>query len=121
MSALQLSASFETSYKNFESYPGNLICKTSYLYAIKASKERLDAAAPKLFTSNNGEVDIPTRDSEPMPNNEFNSNSRAFKKRNILSEEKLKEWLGDRSFIDPQTGTLQGSLATKEDPQCRFM
>jgi hypothetical protein len=121
MTALQLPASFESSYKDFESYPSNLICKTSYLYAIKASRKRLDAAASKLFTSKDDEVEVPTRESQPMPSGVFDPNARAFQKKNILSDEKLKIWLGDTLTINPQTRAFQGGLATKEDPQCRFM
>jgi hypothetical protein len=121
MTALQLPANFTTSYKDFESYPSNLICQTSYLYAIRASKERLDATAHKLFTTNDGEVEVPTRDSLPMPNCVFQADSRAFQKKNILNDDKLRGWLGDTSSINQQTGTPEGSLATQEDPKCRFM
>jgi hypothetical protein len=131
MTALQLPTNFESSYTDFESYPSNLICQTSYLYAVKASKERLDAAAPKLFTSQDGEVEIPFRESLPSGVGRFPSladsqcdldaNFQDFRKRNILSDDKLKKWLGDTTTINPATQAPEGSLATQEDPKCRFM
>lgn len=59
---LKLPAAFELSYDNFESYPDRLICPTSYHHAIEASKARLNAIAPKLFTSKDVEVKVVFRD-----------------------------------------------------------
>jgi hypothetical protein len=127
--ALQLPHAFELSYRDFESYPSNLICQTSYLYAIKASKERLDAAAPKLFTSQDGEVEVPFRESLLSGVGRFRADSRcdwyadlqAFQKRNILNDDKLKKWLGDTTTVNSATQAPEGSLATQRDPKCRFM
>ena len=42
-------------------------------------------------------------------------------KRNVFSDEELKEWLGDTSGR-PQTGQVQvESLATRRDPRSRFV
>jgi hypothetical protein len=45
----------------------------------------------------------------------------AFQKKKVLDDSGLKEWLGDRSTLDPLTSTPIGDLATKRDPKCRFM
>jgi hypothetical protein len=46
---------------------------------------------------------------------------KAFERKKILDETALKNWLGDRSTIDPLTSTPVGELATRKDPKCRFM
>jgi hypothetical protein len=45
----------------------------------------------------------------------------AFERKKVLDETSLKEWLGDRSTIDPLTSTPVGESATRRDPKCRFM
>jgi len=47
--------------------------------------------------------------------------SKAFERKKVLDETSLKEWLGDRSTIDPLTLTPVGELVTRKDPKCRFM
>ncbi|ERF69788.1 hypothetical protein EPUS_07044 [Endocarpon pusillum Z07020] len=113
MAHLQLSQAFEQSYKSFEAYPCNLVYQPSYLGVLKAYRDRLNNAAAKLFTANNGEVYIPFRDLLP--------NEQAFEKRNIFDDEALKDWIGDRSTVDSLTSTPVGDLATRRDPKCRFV
>jgi hypothetical protein len=102
---------FKDSYKACESYPQSLVYQTSYPAAVKLCRARLDNASQSLFTTAGGEVHVPFRD--------FNGQS--FEKRNITSDNKLKEWIGDHSTTDPATSKVVGELATKRDPKCRFM
>lgn len=110
---LQLPRDFEKSYEDFLSYPCNLVCKTSYLGTLKTYKARLQDASTTLFNKPNGKMHVPFRD--------WNATSQMFDKQNILSDVKLKEWLGDQSVVDPLTSSRVGPLATRRDPKCRFI
>lgn len=44
-----------------------------------------------------------------------------FERRNILNDDKLRNWLGDQSIIDPQTLACTDVVLTRKDPRCRFM
>jgi hypothetical protein len=48
-------------------------------------------------------------------------NSLAWEKVNILTENKLKERLGDNSRWDLTRQTTVGAVATRRDPICRFL
>lgn len=61
---MQLPHEFRSSYEDFLSYPCNLVHKSTYASSLDAYKTRLDAAAPKLFTKDEAEVDVPFRDLE---------------------------------------------------------
>ncbi len=53
---------FEASINDFESYPENLIHRTTYLGALKAHKTQLDTIEKKLFTQNAHDINVPFRD-----------------------------------------------------------
>ncbi|KAI9795256.1 MAG: hypothetical protein M1833_007278 [Piccolia ochrophora] len=107
MSTLALPEPFKQSYESAESYPLNLVYQTSYFNALHAYQTRLDDAEPKLFTKKDAEVFVPFRD--------VLSTGQGFEKQNILDDEALKAWLGDKST------TRSGALATKKDRKCRFI
>ena len=65
MVSLQIPHSFKHSYERFESYPGNLVCQTSYAGSINALLRKLDDAAPKLFVAKDIDIDVPFRDLQP--------------------------------------------------------
>jgi hypothetical protein len=56
----------------------------------------------------------------PTPT-ELGLNNIVFSRKNILSDQKLREHLGDTSSVDAATGNVIGHYATKKDPKCRFM
>ena len=62
MTTLHSPCTFEQSYENFESYPCNLIHKTSYPGTWKGYKQRLDNAASKLCSKNEMTIEVPFRD-----------------------------------------------------------
>jgi hypothetical protein len=124
----QLPVSFQLSYENFESYPQNLVYKTTYTAVLKAYAARLEEASSTIFTEKDEDADVPFRDfrGQGKFSHYCSMSSRlisgaAFERRNILKDAKLKEWIGDNSSIDPLTSTRTGALATKTDPKCRFM
>ncbi|KAL1966201.1 hypothetical protein VTN77DRAFT_4753 [Rasamsonia byssochlamydoides] len=106
MAALPLCDAFKNSYQQLDSYPSNLLYQTTYRGALEAFSRRLDDAAPRLFAKEE-EAFVPFRDLLPS--------GQGFEKQNILDDNALKEWLGDRSATRP------GVLATKKDPKCRFI
>ena len=129
MASLQLSDDFKKSYTNCDYFPSNLIRDTTYLWAQKACRERLDDASAKLFTPMD-DVEVPFRDllpagtGKPMPTDFYSPQSlriSGFQKRYIFNDYELKEWLGDISKIDPSTGAITGDIATKAVPKCRFV
>jgi len=71
MGSLQISDSFQNSYKSCETYPCNLVHQTSYPGAVQAYRNRLDNASSKLFTSNEEEILIPFRDLLPNEQGDF--------------------------------------------------
>lgn len=119
---------FKLSYKDFESYPHNLIYRTTCTAELKAYEARLDEASPTLFIEEDEAADVPFRDFGERGKFSHSPSSglaltpcAAFERRNIFNDSKLKDWIGDRSSIDPLVATLTGPLATKPDPKCRFM
>lgn len=126
---------FKLSYRDFESYPRNLIYRTTCMAEIKAYEARLDEASPTLFIRENeaadGEdkaADVRFRDfgeRGKYSHSPFSGSAltpcAAFAKHKIFNDPKLKDWIGDQSSIDPLVATLTGPLATKPDPKCRFM
>ena len=60
--SLQISQSFASSIKNFESYPENLIHRATYLSVSRAYRTRLDGIEKKLFATKAADVNVPFRD-----------------------------------------------------------
>lgn len=59
---MQLSLSFVRSYEKFESYPRNLIQKSSYPAALEAYANRLTNASATLFTDQDINIHVPVRE-----------------------------------------------------------
>ncbi|KAH8796953.1 hypothetical protein F5882DRAFT_22088 [Hyaloscypha sp. PMI_1271] len=108
-----LAESFKRSYGDFESYPRNLICQTTYRDAADAYYARLRGAERTLLVQDEDEIEVPFRDLLPS--------AQGFVKQNIFDDEALKAWLGDISIPGPVAGSTVGELATKKDPLCRFI
>lgn len=53
---------FKLSYGDFESYPHNLIYRTTCTAELKAYEARLDEASPTLFIGEDEAADVPFRD-----------------------------------------------------------
>jgi len=125
---MNLTPEFAKSYKAFEDYPTQLVYSASYPSALQAIKSRLGEAESNLLHQGDDKNHIPFLDLEPNGGLCYSSRHNAVypltfsvlpSKQNILNDNALKEWLGDRS--DPQTSNVTGHLATKKDPKCRFM
>ena len=116
---LQLPNAFKISYSDFSLYPQNLVYQTSYPSALTGYRTRLDDSSSRLFVTKDTDLDIVFRD----------YNGQAFERKNVRGDEKkkisgdvvLREWMGDKSIIDPITCNITDVLATKKDPKCRFM
>ena len=127
---MNLTPEFAKSYKTFESYPTQLVYSASYPSALQAIQSRLAEAESNLLHKDDDKNHIPFLDLEPNGGLCYSSRQNTAypltflalpSKQNILSDIALKEWLGDRSIVDPQTSNVTGHLATKKDPKCRFM
>lgn len=122
---------FATSYKDFTSYPLNVVQKGAYHYALESRQSRLHELAPKLFTQDPQKIDVRFRDTtanrqgqlnpEIMRASAYTQMPTAFERDQIVDDNQLKKRLGDGSVRDPQTALLAGDIATKRDPTCRFM
>lgn len=58
----QAPGDFAASINDFESYPENLIYRTTYVGALKAHKTQLDTIEKKLFTQKACDINVPFRD-----------------------------------------------------------
>lgn len=127
-----LPVSFQLSYEGFESYPYNLIYRTTCMAINKAYKTRLDEldeALLKLFIEKDEAADVPFLDFRglgkfshcPAPTIYLLTVFTVFENRHICNDSKLKEWMEGRSSIDPLVTTRTRELVTQPDPKCRFM
>ena len=66
-----LAESFKRSYGNFESYPRDLICQTTYRDAADAYFARLRGAERTLFVQDEDEIEVPFRDLLPSTQGMF--------------------------------------------------
>jgi hypothetical protein len=117
---------FKRSYDQFQDYPESLVYQTSYPWALKESKSRLNEQCTRLFRLDG--FKIPFRDfvddgkfppisphSSSINQVVLGSNIK-LKKQNCFDELGLKSWLGDQTSSTPA-----GRSITKKDPKCRFM
>ncbi|KAI0190664.1 hypothetical protein EV127DRAFT_78315 [Xylaria flabelliformis] len=115
--AINLPTDFSDSYLIFQKYPQFIVSRTAYGPALWGLRDRLNRKKSILFTENPSDVVIPVREIQKSAQGRFN-----ISKRNLLSEQKLKEWLGDTYERDVNNpAKFVGALATKPDPQCRFI
>ncbi|ERF73564.1 hypothetical protein EPUS_07498 [Endocarpon pusillum Z07020] len=113
--SLTLTPEYEASYKSFSTYPQNLLNTHAFFpAALRAYKIHLDAAEDTLFVQNENAVDVPIAD--------LDENGNYIRKKNIFSDQKLREYIGDTVEEDVQTHELiRGSYASRPDPKCRFI
>ena len=57
-----LPPAFKDAIRNFESYPENLIYRTTYQGVLRTSRERLDDIKRTLFVTKDANVNVPFRD-----------------------------------------------------------
>ncbi|KAJ8119560.1 hypothetical protein ONZ43_g3514 [Nemania bipapillata] len=114
---IDLPTDFSESYLIFQKYPRFIVSSAAYGPALWGLRERLNRKKTLLFTENPDDVVIPVREIQKNAQGRFE-----ISKRNLLSEEKLKDWLGDTYRRDPKNhAKFVGALATRPDPQCRFI
>lgn len=65
MSTFCIPESFQRSYRDFKSYPLNIIHQHLYAGALKAYVARLDTVEPEFLTKSEAEVLVPFRDLYP--------------------------------------------------------
>ncbi len=117
MMPIHLPTEFSESYLIFQKYPRCIVSSAAYGPALWGLRDRLNRKKTALFTENSSDVVIPVREIQQNAQGRFE-----ISKRNLLSEEKLKEWLGDTYERDTKNpAKFVGALATRPDPQCRFM
>ncbi|KAI0905711.1 hypothetical protein F4823DRAFT_119410 [Ustulina deusta] len=117
MMPIHLPTEFSESYLIFQKYPRCIVSSAAYGPALWGLRDRLNRKKTVLFTENPSDVVIPVREIQQNAQGRFE-----ISKRNLLSEEKLKEWLGDTYERDTKNpAKFVGALATRPDPQCRFI
>lgn len=115
--ALTIPTDFSDSYLMFQKYPHFIVSSAAYGPTLCSFRDRLNRKKGKLFTENPTDVVIPVREIQKGAQGRFE-----VSKRNLLSEQKLKEWLGDTYERDNNNpAKFVGALATRPDPRCRFM
>ncbi|KAK4208865.1 hypothetical protein QBC37DRAFT_324857 [Rhypophila decipiens] len=113
---IQLPDELIASLLDFSKYPLPVATNSSYDPALITLRQRLNRKKAKLFTQDSNDVVIPVR--------EIVNTDGQFKvtKRNLLTETKVKEWIGDTYEPDPNDpAKFHGALATKPDATCRFI
>lgn len=114
---IDLPTDFSESYLIYQKYPRFIVSSAAYGPALWGLRERLNRKKGILFTENPDDVVIPVREIQKNAQGRFE-----ISKRNLFSEQKLKEWLGDTYERDTKNpAKFVGALATRPDPQCRFM
>ncbi|KAI0868470.1 hypothetical protein GGS24DRAFT_482338 [Hypoxylon argillaceum] len=115
--AIKLPADFSQSYLGFKEYPLSIVSSAAYGPALQGLRDRLDRKEKILFSGNPNNVVIPIREIRKNVQRRFETS-----KLNLLSEQKLREWLGDTYESDTNDpAKFVGALATRPDPPCRFI
>ncbi|OAL52682.1 hypothetical protein IQ07DRAFT_642349 [Pyrenochaeta sp. DS3sAY3a] len=100
---------FDASYRNYPSYPTNLIYRASYRKVLESYKTRLDNASEALFSKDTAVLDVRFRD--------FNDAQKDFVE---LPEGTIRDLTSLRVHLgDVSTATT--SKFTKTDPKCRYV
>ncbi|KAI0104319.1 hypothetical protein GGR51DRAFT_549558 [Nemania sp. FL0031] len=114
---IDLPTDFSESYLKFKKYPHFLVSSAAYGPALWSLRDRLNRKKTTLFTETPEDLVIPVREIQSNGQGHFE-----ISKLNLLSEQKLKTWLGDTYISDPNDpAKFTGALATRPDPQCRFI
>ncbi|KFY48912.1 hypothetical protein V495_00927 [Pseudogymnoascus sp. VKM F-4514 (FW-929)] len=103
--------SFELSCAGFESYPQNLVYKTTCKAVLTAFEDRLNEESLRLFIKEGEVAVVYFRD----------FGDRTFRRQRIANDSELKEYIKDQSLSDPLETARTGDLAAKPDPKCRFI
>ena len=111
--ALVLTNEFKASYGNSKKYPVPLVSKVQYGHSfLELCRERYEARQGELFVGSADEVKVPVRD--------IKADGTIYKE-NLFKVEKLKQWLGDSTWVSPLDPANVKVSATKKDPPCRFV
>ncbi|KAK0726600.1 hypothetical protein B0T21DRAFT_371892 [Apiosordaria backusii] len=106
---------FHKSLAKWREWPTNLIPRTALMNpnTLRSYRTQLDAAGPDLLTDQETEIEVRFRD--------FEVDGRALAKKNVHSEQKLRDWLG--IVEKPSTANTPSNLmsTTKRDPKSRFI
>jgi hypothetical protein len=128
MATIEAPGDFKKSYGLFETYPRNLVHKTAFPPALKVYAARLDSFSPTMFKRDDANVNVSFRDLDTNGQGRFLAGchdflltAKAFVGQNVFGDDKLKSWLGDQSKLDSSTSRVEGEVATRRDPKCRFM
>ncbi|KAL6708222.1 hypothetical protein ACN47E_003406 [Coniothyrium glycines] len=121
MAGVKVSTEFLKSCSNFEAYPENLIRGGTATYSSKLTsyRTRLNDVAPDLCLTN-GEDNV-ENDYEIPVIDMGTANGTAMARKNIHSAEKLEQWLGLSSAVDPVTKGVKECVVSSRDPRCRFI
>ncbi|KAK4198237.1 hypothetical protein QBC40DRAFT_284122 [Triangularia verruculosa] len=107
--------SFDKSLAEWHTWPANLISRTALMNpsTLRSYRSQLDAAELDLLADRESEVEVRFRDLEV--------DGKALAKKNVHSEEKLRDWLG--IVKKPNTANSPPTLVstTKRDPKSRFI
>ena len=117
--------SFSTSYSKFPLYPCNLIDTGYYHSTLETYRDQLVKDAGGLFIDDSqvDDIDLPVWDVVlPDPNPSPNQVQQgALDKWHIYDETDLKKFLSDESTLTAASPVYTGELATRSDPECRYM
>lgn len=114
---ISLPDDFIASLLSFQKYPLFIVGNSPYGPGLTRLRERLTRKKARLFSHDAENIVIPIREVDKAPDGQL-----LVTKRNLLSEDKLKGWIGDTYEQEPTNpAKFSGALATKPDPICRFM
>lgn len=116
ISGIPLPDDFTASLLSYPRYPLDVVDSGSYGPALVALRQRFNRKKSKLFVQTPDNIIVPVREVVNI-NGQFQ-----ITKRNLLTEAKVKEWIGDTYEPEPSNpAKFRGALATRPDPTCRFM
>lgn len=127
---MNLTPAFRNSYRDYNDYPINLVERHFYLPVLRAYNKRLNIAAKALFIKDDANADVPFRDLDSQGKCKRNTGMdlgqkayfrQGISRKNVFSDAKLREQLGDTFEFSKVTTAATGEYATKQDPKCRFM
>ncbi|KAK0661222.1 hypothetical protein QBC41DRAFT_330499 [Cercophora samala] len=106
---------FHTSLAKWSEWPMNLAARTALMNpsTLRSYRSQLDAAEAELLTDQESVVEVRFRD--------FQVDRKALAKKNVHSEEKLRDWLGIVTKPSAANTTLNLVSTTKRDPKSRFI
>ncbi|KAI1170056.1 hypothetical protein F4777DRAFT_595626 [Nemania sp. FL0916] len=113
----RLPGEFSKSYLAFQKYPLSIVHSASFGPMLSSLRDLLDLKKDTLCTDDLNGIVIPTTDIH-----HDRGSYPDIVKYTLVSEQCVKNWLGDRTEMDEVDGTkVHGALATMADPACRFV